>query len=1612
MKEKRILLWSLFQEVTYALPFPIKRAKTKNSVNSDLSGKPQTRYNDRQRLQETLASRHSGLAYHVAGSKLTAAKRSSLTHAALALLATMATPVQAESYVWPTPDYYAFPNWALSASPTIAPDGTLTGGIHKFVDGLPGLCTPNGSAPYGGSPGGINNLGQCIPVLTPDKGSYAGSDYYKLEATDYDRKLHTDIPATSLRGYRETGQLVNQYLGSMIIATKNRPVRIKFQNKFTKDIEIPIDDQKMGVGLIQSGTFGSTPIYSAMASNKRAAVHLHGGLTPWISDGTPHQWITPAGGDGQPAALGFQKGYSFQNVPDMVNGTQNTLCIGGGECFTPALNDGIATLYFTNQQSGRLMWYHDHAYGQTDSNVYAGMAAPYLLVDPAEEIPLAAATAPGTVPVPGNTGDLPHLLPLVLQDKTFVPDGDGSTLGPQMTKLDPTWNPAWGAGHLWFPHVYMPNQFPNDPSFLGVNTYGRWDYGPWMGLAGGLIVNVPPVACTSVAYQNVSLHCPAVGNPSVVPESYADTPLVNGTAYPKLTLTPSAYRFHILNGANERFWNLGLYYAATGGPIVSIEDPTGSGALATATVVGGKVTAITMKAMGSGYTHPLVFISGKHYQTGFEATAVTTPVPNTGAIAKITVTYPGVNYYAAGTLCKDGAVLDTSACTEVSLIPSSPHKSVTSPNGLLPAVCTAPYAVPVNVGSGLATAVFNGTTLSDKTGLGAPATFCWPNNWPDDANAGQHVVPDPISAGPPIVQIGTEGGLLPQAVVIPSTPLGFEYNRRSITVLSGKNHGLLLGPAERANVIVDFTPFAPTTGKSVFILYNDGAAPMPGFDPRNDYFTGSPDQTSSGGSPSTLPGYGPNTRTLMQIEIAGANTNATPFNLATLMNTGSGVPHIFETTQDQIIVPEKAYPANNGGSSVDNYPFDADLNMSFPVRGPIQSIALTNPGTGYSAAPTVTIAPPTAPPPATPLLPCTLGAPLCVQATAHAVMSSTGIVDHLTVTGGSATGVGAAAAAGLYTTPPLVSFSGGGGGSGAAATAILDANKHVKSVTIGNPTNRYPSTNPSVTFGSPPCFLSAPNCVRATGTPIVTGTGGGRTVTGVTMTNIGAGYTSPPTVTFSAGSPTATGKATLGQRFLLADASLTMGGAYPSGTHGTGYSGVPTVGFSGGGGTGAAATAVLSNPAVVASIAIDNAGAGYAPAPATPPTVTIAPPATGGTQATATVLAPNAKTTIPFTWKSVNELFTFDTGIMNTNVGAGSVSVNGTNVAAVTTPYAFVDPTSEFVTDGNISLWRFQHFGVDTHYIHFHLFNLQLINRIGADGSVRTPNQNELGWKETIRMNPLEDVIVALRPVKPTLPATWVGGLPNSIRPLDVTTLLDTPNQALPNPGTLGSCQNNPLAPPNANLPNCIPFAINDLLQNAVWTLNRPINYGWEYVLHCHLLGHEENDMMRPLTLAVAPDAPSLTGLGASGLQAVLTWTDLSKNETDWTVQYLLNVPGAVWTSIITNPSVAPGIQFPPHTLASTSGPVMGGSFSYTTTIATFSAGVPSGTQFRVVANNKVGCQNADGNCANDPAVIEPVVPFPGGTAGSFDGWFDSTDNGITGNPISADSASNALTKP
>ena len=165
-------------------------------------------------------------------------------------------------------------------------------------------------------------------------------------------------------------------------------------------------------------------------------------------------------------------------------------------------------------------------------------------------------------------------------------------------------------------------------------------------------------------------------------------------------------------------------------------------------------------------------------------------------------------------------------------------------------------------------------------------------------------------------------------------------------------------------------------------------------------------------------------------------------------------------------------------------------------------------------------------------------------------------------------------------------------------------------------------------------------------------------------------------------------------------------------------------------------------------------------------------------------------------------------------------------------------------TDGT-QIWKITHNGVDTHPIHFHLFNVQLLNRVTWDGRILQPDPNELGWKDTVRVSPLEDTIVALRPILPKAPF----GVPDSMRPL---------NPAMP----LGDTRGFENTDPNGN-------GLTTPIANAL------TDFGWEYVWHCHILGHEEMDMMRPLVANVSrllPDAPVLS-LGSTG-PAILNWTD------------------------------------------------------------------------------------------------------------------------------------------
>ena len=176
---------------------------------------------------------------------------------------------------------------------------------------------------------------------------------------------------------------------------------------------------------------------------------------------------------------------------------------------------------------------------------------------------------------------------------------------------------------------------------------------------------------------------------------------------------------------------------------------------------------------------------------------------------------------------------------------------------------------------------------------------------------------------------------------------------------------------------------------------------------------------------------------------------------------------------------------------------------------------------------------------------------------------------------------------------------------------------------------------------------------------------------------------------------------------------------------------------------------------MVTYITLTNPGSGYTSAPV----VTLS----GGGGTGATAVANFQSVTIPMQPKAIQELWD-PYGRMNATLGLEMPFTNG-NIQT-TIPLGYIDPVSEIVPDGQVQLWKITHNGVDTHPVHFHLFNVQVVNRVGWDGQIRPPEDNELGWKETVRMNPLEDVIVALQPKSQTgLPFT----VPNSSRSEDVT---------------------------------------------------------------------------------------------------------------------------------------------------------------------------------------------------------------------------------------------------
>jgi hypothetical protein len=269
-----------------------------------------------------------------------------------------------------------------------------------------------------------------------------------------------------------------------------------------------------------------------------------------------------------------------------------------------------------------------------------------------------------------------------------------------------------------------------------------------------------------------------------------------------------------------------------------------------------------------------------------------------------------------------------------------------------------------------------------------------------------------------------------------------------------------------------------------------------------------------------------------------------------------------------------------------------------------------------------------------------------------------------------------------------------------------------------------------------------------------------------------------------------------------------------------------------------------------------NPGSGYTCAP----TVTFTnPPGTNGVGAQVSVVsAPANFHSLAVFTKAEQELFD-NRGRYNSTGGVELPLVNG--VIQTTVPLNYFDSATEIIKDGEVQVWKLVDNGFWSNSIHFDMVDVQLINRVGWDGTVKAPATNEVGWKDTLRLNPLEDVLVAMRAKRSTVPF----GLPQSKRLLDPSKPVDTVNPpvppALPVPGVLYA----------SGLGFTAAAGVNPALNAS----NVQAVFDNEFAWNSAILGHSENDFTRPVVFqptVLKPDAPTnLTDPLGNG---TLTWTD------------------------------------------------------------------------------------------------------------------------------------------
>jgi spore coat protein A len=196
--------------------------------------------------------------------------------------------------------------------------------------------------------------GAGIVVATP-----SGMNQYAFTLREIARHLHPNLPPTPFWAYDDGSGLGGQAgsFGMAVVAESGTPLDVSYTHALpmTYPDWIPVDLR-----------------FPPLGDEVRMITHLHGAFVAGDSDGNPA--ITPNG-------------------------------FGLGE---------TQTVYYPNEQPATLLWFHDHALGATRLNVFAGLAAAYLLRDQYD-----TGHEPNQIGIPGDA----YEIPLVIQDRQFDSDG-------------------------------------------------------------------------------------------------------------------------------------------------------------------------------------------------------------------------------------------------------------------------------------------------------------------------------------------------------------------------------------------------------------------------------------------------------------------------------------------------------------------------------------------------------------------------------------------------------------------------------------------------------------------------------------------------------------------------------------------------------------------------------------------------------------------------------------------------------------------------------------------------------------------------------------------------------------------------------------------------------------------------------------------------------------------------------------------------------------------------------------------------------------------------------------------------------------------------------------